>query len=170
MAARDHGRNDDGDIDAATFAAVHQRGACLGCFLPAGNTGWEDEPAAAAHGLFLYEQTDEWIAQPYARLQAPAAPLKVDELPRSIRDKAVKLEGRFAELPLFQPAEHWSCFGWESAWLASDARTVRPLPGREDDYAEAREDFANGNPKHTFLESDTPKPNAERVATAKSKE
>jgi hypothetical protein len=125
--------------DAALFARLHAAGDCLGCeywFEAEGET-------PAAKGLYQYEHAcDNWIAGPYRLHAKPSQPLRAEDLPRGV--KLVRFEGRFEETQLLQPMNAWPCESWEPAWLDVDGRTVRPVPGREDDYAEQLADLREG--------------------------
>jgi hypothetical protein len=120
--------------DAQAFAQLHERGACLGCD---SHYRDDDDDDIARYGLYRYSHiTDNWIAGPYARLAVPAKPVPLAQLPRELRDGAIRFDGRFADTPELQPAEHWRSVAWGAAWLATDRKTVRPLPDREDDFGE----------------------------------
>jgi hypothetical protein len=124
--------------DRAALAELHARAACLGCY-----RNWDGEGAVeiATHGIYRYEHTCEnWIAGPYARAVVPAQPLTIDQIPQSIRDVAVAYDGRFADTPKLQPAEHWECSSWEPGWLSSDGKTARPFPDQMESWAEQAED------------------------------
>ena len=43
----------------------------------------------------------------------------------------------FAQATHIQPVEHTECVSWEAAWLDVAGKKVRPMPGREEDYADA---------------------------------
>jgi hypothetical protein len=43
----------------------------------------------------------------------------------------------FTETAHLQPLEHTDCVSWEAAYLDVTGKKVRPVPGREDDYADA---------------------------------
>ena len=129
--------------DPAAFAELHARSACLGCY-----RNWSDEEDLASHGVYRYEHTCEnWIAGPYARATVPAKPLTIEDqtIPQAIRDQAVAYNGRFADTPKLQPAEHWPCTSWESGWLSSDGKTARPFEDRADDWQSYAGDRADIN-------------------------
>lgn len=129
--------------DRAALAELHAREACLGCY-----RDWSSSEDIATHGVYRYEHTCEnWIAGPYARATVPSKPLTIDQIPKEIRKAAVAFDGRFADTPKLQPAEHWSCSSWEAGWLSSDGKTARPFEDRMDewgDYAENRDDVGDG--------------------------
>jgi hypothetical protein len=137
--------------DRSAFAELHAREACNGCY-----RDWRSGEEIAAHGCYRYEHTCEnWIAGPYARATIPNKPLAITEIPKSIRDKAVAFDGRFADTQTLQPAEHWPCMGWESGWLSSDGKTARPFSDDSDgweDYAEQREDLEGEDGGIEFLD------------------
>lgn len=127
--------------DRAALAELHARDACLGCYRDWG--GRMDEEIAR-HGIYRYDHTCEnWIAGPYARATVPTKPLSVQEIPASIRARAIAFDGRFADTERLQPAEHWKCASWEHGWLSADGKTARPFEEFVDDwksYAEERGD------------------------------
>ena len=48
----------------------------------------------------------------------------------------------FAEATYVQPIEHTECVSWESAYLDATGKQIRPIPGKEDEYADYYEDLA----------------------------
>lgn len=121
---------------------LHADGACLGC-------EWHFQAhnrEIAERGLFCYSHlSDDCLAGPYGRMQQPAQPIHVDQLPPQIRG-AVKTmcfsSLCFAETPHIQPIEHAECVSWEPAWMDVTGKHIRPVPGREDDYAGQYEELA----------------------------
>src|SRR5262249_11651267 len=91
--------------------------------------------------VFVYEtgQWDECLADRYHRRKVPKNPLHVDELPSDVR---WAIRGAcfdtldFSETKVFQPVELTECGSWDPAYLSSDGKTVKPVPGREKEYAE----------------------------------
>jgi hypothetical protein len=129
--------------DRSAFAELHAREACNGCYRDWSEGGGNE---IASHGAYRYEHTCEnWIAGPYARATIPNQPLTIEEIPKSIRDKAIAFDGRFADTLKLQPAEHWSCTSWESGWLSADGKTARPFTDSDgwEDYAEQRSDIGD---------------------------
>jgi hypothetical protein len=128
------------DVTPALRQRLHDAGDCLGCFFHYEPGPEYEEPNPAGHGLFAYGHLCEnWISGPYGREALPRQPVHIDQLPPDLR----AVVGRFrldtlcfAETPHIQPVEHAECTSWESAYLASDGKTVRPIPGREEEYRE----------------------------------
>ena len=63
----------------------------------------------------------------------------VDELPPRVRQVLGELRFDtldFSETKIFQPVELTECGTWDPAYLTSDGKTVKPVPGREKDYKE----------------------------------
>jgi hypothetical protein len=119
--------------DRAALAELHARDACLGCYW----SGARHEEIAA-HGVYRYEHTCEnWISGPYARAVVPVKPLAIDKVPEIVRARAIAFDGRFADTPRLQPAQHWVCRSHEGVWLALDGRTVRPFPDTFEGWAES---------------------------------
>jgi hypothetical protein len=119
---------------------LHEADACLGCFFLFGRIDAEGfEPAS--HGLYEYSHlTENWISGPYGRVARPLQPLHVDQLPPDLRGlvRGMRFENlSFAETAHVQPLEHTECVSWEAAYLDVTGTKVRPVPGREDDYADA---------------------------------
>jgi hypothetical protein len=127
---------------------LHESGACLGCFWH-----WErldpEFPDAGQLGLYSYSHLCEnWISGPYGREKVPLKPIHVDQLPPIIRNavKQIRLNLRFAETPYIQPLEHIPCASWETAWLSFDCKTIRPIPGQEEVYAENYDELRELHP------------------------
>ncbi len=127
------------DLPVETAWRLHEAGLCLGCFpWPRGPyTGlWDDLPRKL--GLFHYEHsTDNWIAGPYVRTEPPKRPLHVNQLPPDLREPLgrVRFEALcFGETERIQPVDHAPCSAWDNAYLDMDGQTVRPFPGREDEF------------------------------------
>jgi hypothetical protein len=126
------------------YDRVHAAGACRGCFWH-----WipdpDDPPRPAELGLFWF-QHPMWnaLAFPYERLSVPAQPIHVDQLPPDIRQvvKQVVLNLRFRDTPHIQPAEHLPCECSEPAYVDSTGTRLRPVPGKEKEYAEEYDELA----------------------------
>jgi hypothetical protein len=105
----------------------------------------EGERSLARCGFYEYSHlTDNWISGPYGRQTIPSQPLHIDQLPPALRDYLgrLRLENvRFADSPYIQPVEHTECESWESAYLDVSYRRIRPIPGKEDEYAEHFEEY-----------------------------
>lgn len=102
----------------------------------------EDDPAGlAGRGFFVYEHlTDNWISGPYGRESVPAQPVHVDQLPPDVRQLVGQLQLdtlRFTETPHLQPVELTECVSWEAAYIDVTGRHIRPIPGKEDEYADS---------------------------------
>lgn len=132
------------EVPAETIQRLHASGACRGCFWYfAGDPAEENEhdPDLASRGLYDYQHlTENWISGPYGRQRVPLRPLHIDQLPPALRNeiKQFRFDNlSFAETPYIQPVEHTECASWEAAWIDSTGKKVRPMPGREDSYADA---------------------------------
>lgn len=98
-------------------------------------------------GIYFYNfgLYDGWgLVDPidlYGRGEAPAHPLHLDELPPEMRD-SVRLirfaQLRFSETKQFQPLDYHPCSYWytRSAYVTSDGKVVRPIPGQEAKFAD----------------------------------
>jgi hypothetical protein len=122
--------------------ALHKSRRCLGCF-------WNPKKGVRSFairlGMFEYEHlTDSWLAGPYGRHRLPEKPMRIDDLPEPLRRK---VEGMrfgdlcFAEAPFIQPIDHSDCETDGSAYLGLDGKTVRAIPGKEDEYIEQLADL-----------------------------
>jgi hypothetical protein len=93
------------------------------------------------HRLFVYETgpMDECFSDRYERKQAPKVPLHIDELPPQVRQAVGGMRFDtldFGQTKRFQPVELTECATWDPAYLADDGKTIKPVPGREKEYAE----------------------------------
>jgi hypothetical protein len=98
--------------------------------------------------VFVYHtgQMDEALADRYQRKRVPKNPIHVDELPPAVRDALgrVRFDGlAFSETKVFQPVELTPCATWDAAYLAGDGKTVKPVPGREEEYAQFFREYHN---------------------------
>jgi hypothetical protein len=99
---------------------------------------------ASQYGFFSYEYEMAWhgAVAPYYRSIVPENPLHIDELPPELRRrcKAVRFEAvAFAQSQQVQPLDCVACHfwgSWQTAYLCGDGKTVRPVPGKEADFAE----------------------------------
>ncbi len=112
-------------------------------------------------GLFCYG-ADEGGLLPlhsfyvrYQRFGIPKTPLHVDQLPPKAR-KLVRQylleELCFAESDKIQLLEHLDCLVWTEeapAYLCADSKTVKPLPGKEKDFARFAEKMCQDYPEET---------------------
>jgi hypothetical protein len=126
---------DDGDVWAEISQEVRE---ALG--FPAGEDLYHVE-LPAGNGLFVYETGpfDECLVDRYERKRKPRRPLHLDQLPPDVRQAVAGM--RFATLDfnktkVFQPVELTECSTWDPAYLTGDGKTVKPVPGREEEYAE----------------------------------
>jgi hypothetical protein len=105
----------------------------------------EPEEWARKLGLTFYSYPDHYdgLQWPYQRRVDPDVPLHVDMLPPELRSKCWDdhLDQLcFAQTEFVQPLEFIPCVGynWENvvAYVAADGVTVRPIPGKGDQFAE----------------------------------
>jgi hypothetical protein len=101
----------------------------------------------SSHGVFTYGHlTENWISGPYGRERVPARPIHVDQLPPALRGllKSFAFDRlSFRDTAHIQPLEFGPCVSWESAWLDSGGN-IRPVPGREEEYADQFEELVEG--------------------------
>jgi hypothetical protein len=99
-------------------------------------------------GLFCYSHRDYWevdLQGDYQLIRPPETPLHVDSLPPRFRKLARQnrlSRVHFPDTESVQPLEHFACrfFPDEDAvaavaYVASDGVTLRPVPGREGEFA-----------------------------------
>ncbi len=141
-------------IRKATFERLHADGACRFCtyhYAEADDDEPEEDEVGSAHlakyGFFSYTHlTDNWVAGAYGRDRQPREPVRLEQLPLDLREKLGRVRFHdlsFQEAAYIQPVEHTACEAWSGAYLTSDGKTIRPIPGREDDYASEHEDYAD---------------------------
>jgi hypothetical protein len=137
-------------LSKAKHKRLHDAGVCRGCFWHFGPPDEQEEgrwPNPAGLGMFSYSHlTDNWVAGPYGRQQSPRQPVHVDQLPPDVRKLVgqVRFDLRFADAPRIQPVEHTPCESWESAYMDSAGKKIRPIPGKEDEYADVYDELAEG--------------------------
>jgi hypothetical protein len=110
---------------------------CRGCF-------WRfealDEPAEegeeprvnlARRGVYVFKALGgNATANPYGVQEIPLQPVHVDQLPPDIRARVKEVTFAavsFADTPVFQPAEHVPCTGYEGTYTDLSGR-IHPLP------------------------------------------
>jgi hypothetical protein len=94
--------------------------------------------------LFVYQtgELDECLAAPYERSRPPKKPLHVDELDPELRRLFGSMQFPdvdFRKAEVLQPCELTECSTWDPAYLTSDGKAVRPVPGREGEYKQFAE-------------------------------
>jgi hypothetical protein len=118
-------------------------------------------------GLHVYEDASDWFTGPYRRAHQPKKPLHVDQLPPELRRqvKEVRFDGlSFAEKTVLQPCQYTDAVAWTAAYVAEDGKTVRPIPGHEEEYRkeveQLREEVPDALKKFRFegMEEEQPKP------------
>jgi hypothetical protein len=108
---------------------------------------------ARAQGYFFFEyREDSELIDVYDRRLVPDKPAHVDQLPPQVRAlaKRARLPVSFAAAEHVQPLEYLECQFWGEggpAYVAGDGVTVRPRPGREDEYADFVRQFREWHPE-----------------------
>lgn len=117
---------------------IHEYGDCKGCARYYSAFESLSGFAPSRHGLFTYTHlTENWVSGPYGRRSIPEHPIHIDQLPPHLRDgfkMALFPNLIFSETAHLQPVEHVACDSWEAAYMDVDGYTIRPIPGREEDY------------------------------------
>jgi len=95
--------------------------------------------AAAQLGIYLYQigPLDKHLAERYHGHRSPRMPLHIDQVPPDIRRYIGLLQFdtlTFANTAVIQPVELTKCETFDAGYLARDGKTVRMVPGREEDY------------------------------------
>jgi hypothetical protein len=108
-------------------------------------------------GLFYYSYDDEEfdpIATYERGLMLPKEPVHIDQLPPDLRKQAKGLCFKnidFSRNESIQPLEQFPCDYWYKedrvAYLCGDGKTVRPIPGMEDRFADFCKEFRKENPE-----------------------
>lgn len=96
---------------------------------------------------------DECLADRYHRKKAPKQPIHIDELPPEARETIGRVRFPtvdFATAKVLQPIELTDCTAWGPAYLASDGKTVRAVPGREREYGQHVEEMRSDEPELVF--------------------
>jgi hypothetical protein len=137
-----------GDIDSwYDLCAYFERGSELDVYL-------SNEEGADRMGIFLYVYHESFdpIA-PYTLAVKPEALIHLDQLPPRFRAECLRCrfpQLDFAQTERIQPLEHGPCNYWYThnrvAYLMSDGRTVKPIPGQEEKFQEFCEAFRREQP------------------------
>lgn len=106
-------------------------------------------PEGARHGLFVYGNHEQGLAAPYTRDWLPATPIHIDQLPPALREavSGMTFKFSFADTKLIQPFEHAECAAWGPAWISTDGKTIRAVPGQEEEFAERVEELRTWHPE-----------------------
>ena len=119
---------------------------------------WEerDKKLAEELGVFYFSYGIDFDPiGTYERWVAPRIPRHLDQLPQNLRDlwKSLCFDNvNFAHVSAIQPLEHEDdCEYWYEedrlAYLCSDGKTVRPILGMEDRFADFCKQFREENPQ-----------------------
>jgi hypothetical protein len=115
---------------------------------------WPLSEIADRLGLYSYDYGEGYLPiPPYHRQSVPQAPLHVDQLPASIRDRCrlIKIPFRFDLAEAVQPLEWYFCrfYGQSNrvAYLAADGKTVKPIYGEEEHFADFVRNFHEEHPE-----------------------
>jgi hypothetical protein len=132
-------------LTEALARRLHEAGRCKGCFRYFEPDVEGTFPHLAAGGIYEYAHLCEnWISGPYGLERTPVAPIHIDQLSPRVRDQMKRLtfaQFCFADTPYIQPVEHAQCESWQCAYLDVTGSKIRPIAGREEDYARAYEHF-----------------------------
>jgi hypothetical protein len=127
-----------------------------------------DELAALGLYYYAHDEFENALAGPYDRTGVPDKPMPGDRVPRGLLKEMVSFDGRFAETERLQPVEHWQSEAWSEAWVSLDGKSVKCLPGHEDDYADHFEDLkASFDDQDITFDPPTSSPKPKRPPTAR---
>jgi hypothetical protein len=129
------------ELDAELARRLHRNQVCLSCFrefdaLMGGEGGGFGR--MCRRGAFIYWHIgDDAFSGPYGRVRVPECPLHIDEFPPLLRTqlKATRFPVSFADAIYVQPIRHARCDSWRVSWLDIDGKTIRAIPGREQQHA-----------------------------------
>ncbi len=114
--------------------------------------------AIPEYGLFCYEANEEEdlpLQPQYEQYGRPDNPLHVDQLPpqaRKLVKKYLFADLRFSENEQIQLLQHLECQTWGdycAGYLCEDGKTVKPVPGKEKDFAAFAEMVCRDFPKES---------------------
>ncbi len=113
---------------------------------------WDIDELCRTVGLYAFGYPEEFdpIA-PYIRYYVPEIPLHIDQLPPNLRERCgeVRFDVSFDQLERIQPLEFLPCAYWYEdrvAYVCGDGQTVRPIPGKEAEFAAFVREFSERDP------------------------
>jgi hypothetical protein len=114
--------------------------------------GWDRDELCRDVGLYAFDYNEDYdpIA-PYFRSIVPEVPLHIDQLPPELRERcrSVCFDVRFDQIERLQPLDFLHCVFWYDdriAYLCGDGITVKPLPGKDDEFAAFVREFSERDP------------------------
>jgi hypothetical protein len=93
-------------------------------------------------GFYSYDhgpRWENWISGPYELIMPPTKPIVEAELPPEMRlyPPVVLGANDFASDERVQPVDTLPCLSWQSTYVESDERTIKPIPPHKTlDYCE----------------------------------
>jgi hypothetical protein len=115
--------------------------------------GWVPENLCRITGVYLFGYLEDYDPiGTYTRLVVPPTPLHIDQLPPEPRRRCrtMRFPVHFDQTDQLQPLDYFPCIYWYEdriAYLSSDGKTVKPLPGQEAKFAEFVREFRRNNPE-----------------------
>jgi len=119
------------------------------------------------YGFVAEEDSDLPLHPPYVRYIKPDKPLHIDQLPPEARSviKRVQFRFLFSERKLIQTLDHLRVVIWTEeccGYLSEDGKTIKPVPGYEDQFADwvklIRQEFPEATANLIFEPTNQPKP------------
>jgi hypothetical protein len=116
---------------------------------------WEPEKWSEQMGLTFYIYSSDYgmLVRPYERTVRPDVPLHVGMLPHDLREQCREHqfeELAFDETEFIQPLDYFPCilyYEQDVAYLAADGVTVRPVPGKESEFADFVRQWREADPE-----------------------
>jgi hypothetical protein len=105
---------------------------------------WDTDFLCAARGVYYFGYCGPEDYGPvglYRREIVPEVPVHIDQLPPDLRARCLEdsFDVRFDQVELFQPLEHVGCVFFDDsvvAYLCADGKTIRPIKGQEEGFAD----------------------------------
>lgn len=123
--------------------------------------------------LYVYSADSGFLGDVYGIQEKPKRPLHLDELPPDVREAISRVcfdKIDFVTTTVIQPYELVETNGWNAAYTSSDGKTIRPVPGREEEYGEFIQELQGMLPPDVTIEELPPKKRAPRRKKPKGKE
>jgi hypothetical protein len=138
----------DTDVREELWKLLKPADSTVDQFWDLDNEGW-----LFSIGLYRYGYDEDYDPiSPYHLQEAPETPLHIDQLPPDLRDRLREMtfDVHFGEAIEIQPLEFVRCVYWYDeriAFLCADGKTIKPIQGMEDRFADFVRDFKQSSPE-----------------------